>query len=64
MNTCGLQEEVDVKFVTPAPTDELLVAEAKSGDHPAFVELWKRHSKNARSIWPIGLQEIETTPRT
>jgi RNA polymerase sigma-70 factor (ECF subfamily) len=47
MNTCGLQEEVNVKFVTTAPTDELLVAEAKSGDHPAFVELWKRHSKNA-----------------
>ena len=24
--------------------DEALVAAAKSGDHPAFLELWRRHS--------------------
>jgi len=29
------------------PTDEGLVAAAKSGDHAAFVELWERHSNTA-----------------
>jgi RNA polymerase sigma-70 factor (ECF subfamily) len=33
-----------VKFVSPTPTDEVLVAAAKLGDHPAFLELWTRHS--------------------
>lgn len=28
-------------------TDDALVVEAKSGDHPAFLELWRRHSKTA-----------------
>ena len=36
-----------VKFVAAAPTDEALVAAAKSGDHPAFLELWTRHSNSA-----------------
>jgi len=36
-----------VKFVAPAPTDEVLVAAAKLGDHPAFLELWTRHSNKA-----------------
>jgi RNA polymerase sigma-70 factor (ECF subfamily) len=36
-----------VKFVAPAPTDEVLVAAAKSGDRPAFLELWTRHSSRA-----------------
>ena len=36
-----------VKFVAPAPTDEVLVASAKLGDHPAFLELWTRHSNRA-----------------
>jgi RNA polymerase sigma-70 factor (ECF subfamily) len=34
----------NVKFVSPTPTDEVLVASAKLGDHPAFLELWTRHS--------------------
>jgi RNA polymerase sigma-70 factor (ECF subfamily) len=33
-----------VKFVSPTPTDEVFVAAAKLGDHPAFLELWTRHS--------------------
>jgi RNA polymerase sigma-70 factor, ECF subfamily len=37
----------NVKFAAPAPTDEVLVAAAKLGDHPAFVELWTRHSNTA-----------------
>jgi RNA polymerase sigma-70 factor, ECF subfamily len=36
-----------VTFVATAPTDEDLIAAAKSGDHPAFVELWTRHSSRA-----------------
>jgi len=37
----------NVKFAASTATDEDLVAAAKSGDHPAFVELWTRHSKTA-----------------
>jgi hypothetical protein len=37
----------NVKFATPASTDEALVAAAKSGDHQAFLELWTRHSSRA-----------------
>ena len=36
-----------VTFVATAPTDESLIAAAKSGDHPAFLELWTRHSSRA-----------------
>jgi hypothetical protein len=48
----GLTKEEDeilasVKIAAPAPTDEVLVAAAKSGDHPAFLELWARHSNRA-----------------
>ena len=34
----------DVKFVASTSTDEVLVAAAKLGDHPAFLELWTRYS--------------------
>jgi RNA polymerase sigma-70 factor (ECF subfamily) len=37
----------NVKFAASTATDEDLVAAAKSGDHPAFAELWTRHSKTA-----------------
>jgi RNA polymerase sigma-70 factor (ECF subfamily) len=40
----------NVKFAAPAPTDEVLVAAAKFGDHHAFAELWKRHSKTAFNV--------------
>jgi RNA polymerase sigma-70 factor (ECF subfamily) len=33
-----------VKLVDPTATDAVLVAAAKLGDHPAFSELWTRHS--------------------
>jgi RNA polymerase sigma-70 factor, ECF subfamily len=35
----------NLELVAPTPTDEVLVAAAKLGDHPAFLELWRRHSK-------------------
>jgi RNA polymerase sigma-70 factor, ECF subfamily len=49
MNSPTQQDELlaSVKCVAPAPTDEVLVAAAKSGDHPAFLELWTRHSNRA-----------------
>jgi len=37
----------NVKVVAPGPTDEVLVAAAKLGDHAAFLELWTRHSNKA-----------------
>ena len=46
MNTLGFQDEIDMKLVAPA-TDEALVAAAKLGNHPAFAELWTRHSNTA-----------------
>ncbi len=39
MESNRLQNEINVKFAASAATDEDLVAVAKSGDHPAFVEL-------------------------
>jgi RNA polymerase sigma-70 factor, ECF subfamily len=47
MDTLRLQAEIDVKLVVSAATDESLVAAAKLGDHPAFAELWARHSRMA-----------------
>jgi RNA polymerase sigma-70 factor (ECF subfamily) len=37
----------NVKFDALVPTDDILVAGAKLGDHHAFTELWTRHSKTA-----------------
>jgi Sigma-70 region 2 len=47
MNTLEFQDEIDMKLVAPAATDEALVAAAKLGNHPAFAELWTRHSNTA-----------------
>ena len=45
MESCGAQDGIDVKFIVRA--DEDLVAAAKLRDHPAFAELWTRHSNTA-----------------
>src|SRR5882724_10056900 len=45
MESYGLQDGIDLKFIVPA--DEDLVAAAKLRDHPAFAELWTRHSNTA-----------------
>jgi RNA polymerase sigma-70 factor (ECF subfamily) len=47
MKLCVLKEEVNINSIIPSATDEALVEEAKSGDHAAFAELWKRHTKRA-----------------
>ena len=41
------QEEFSVKVLAPAASDEVLVEMAKLRDHPAFAELWNRHSNTA-----------------
>jgi RNA polymerase sigma-70 factor (ECF subfamily) len=50
MDTCGLQDEIDLKFLVPAATDEVLVGAAKLGDRHAFAELWRRHSNTAFKV--------------
>ena len=50
IQSCGLQGEINTNFVDPAPTDEVLVAAAKSGNHPAFGELWRRYSNTVFKI--------------
>jgi len=47
MNICHSQNEISVKLLAPAATDEVLVGAAKLGDRPAFGELWERHSYKA-----------------
>jgi RNA polymerase sigma-70 factor (ECF subfamily) len=47
MDTLRLQDEIAVKLAVPVAADEVLVAAAKLGDHPAFAELWTRHSHTA-----------------
>jgi len=36
--------DISVKMLAVFATDEVLVEAAKSGDRPAFAELWERHS--------------------
>jgi RNA polymerase sigma factor (sigma-70 family) len=47
MESSGVQNEINVKFVGSVATDEALVAASKIGDHSSFVELWTRHSNRA-----------------
>jgi RNA polymerase sigma factor (sigma-70 family) len=50
MESCELQDEINLKIIGTDETDEALVAAAKLGDHPAFVELWTRYSNTAFKI--------------
>ncbi len=50
IQSCRLQNEINANFADPATTDEVLVAAAKLGNHPAFGELWTRHSNTAFKI--------------
>jgi RNA polymerase sigma-70 factor (ECF subfamily) len=45
MQSYGHQDEINVNLIGPA--DEDLVAAARLRDHPAFAELWTRHSNRA-----------------
>jgi RNA polymerase sigma-70 factor, ECF subfamily len=50
MNICSSQDEISVKLLAAAATDEVLVGAAKSGDRPAFAELWERHSSTVFKV--------------
>ena len=50
MNICSSQDEISVKLLAAAATDEVLVGAAKLGDRPAFAELWERHSNTAFNV--------------
>src|SRR5260370_10218192 len=50
MNICRSQDEIGVKLLAAAATDEVLVGAAKLGDRPAFAELWERHSNTAFNV--------------
>jgi RNA polymerase sigma factor (sigma-70 family) len=50
IQSCGLQGEINAAFVGPATTDEVLVSAAKSGNYPAFGELWRRHSNTVFKV--------------
>ena len=50
MNICGSQEEISVKLLPAAATDEMLVEAARLGNRPAFAELWERHSNRAFKV--------------
>jgi RNA polymerase sigma-70 factor, ECF subfamily len=46
IDTCCPDNEISLKLLAAA-ADEVLVAAARSGDRPAFAELWNRHSNTA-----------------
>jgi RNA polymerase sigma-70 factor, ECF subfamily len=50
MNICSPQDEISVKLLVAAATDEVLVGAAKLGNRPAFAELWERHSNTAFKV--------------
>jgi RNA polymerase sigma-70 factor, ECF subfamily len=50
MHTDSSQEKITLQLLTGAATDEVLVDAARSGDRPAFAELWKRHSNTAFNV--------------
>jgi hypothetical protein len=58
----------NVKFAASAATDEDLVAAAKSGDHPAFVEegsvLVLRPLWRSRTVRPGSIGRLQTRRRT
>jgi RNA polymerase sigma-70 factor, ECF subfamily len=52
VNSQRQQDELlaSMELVASAATDEVLVAAAKSGDRPAFAELWQRHSNTVFKV--------------
>jgi RNA polymerase sigma-70 factor, ECF subfamily len=47
IDTCSSDNELSLKLLAAAATDEVLVAAAKLADRPAFGELWERPSNTA-----------------
>ena len=50
MNIWCSQDEINVKLLAAAATDEVLVEAAKVGDRPAFAEQWEGHSNTALKV--------------
>jgi RNA polymerase sigma-70 factor, ECF subfamily len=50
MNICSSQDEISVKLLATAATDEVLVGAARLGGRPAFAELWERHSSTVFKV--------------
>jgi RNA polymerase sigma-70 factor, ECF subfamily len=47
IDTCNSDNEISLKLLAAAASDEVLIAAAKLGDRTAFGELWERHSNIA-----------------
>ena len=61
MDICRPQDEMSGEFLAASAADEVLVAAAKSGDGPAFAELWERHSKRAfKKVHRITRNQADT----
>jgi len=59
MNMCRSQDQISVRL-SPATSDETLVAVAKLGDRSAFAELWNRHSRTAfKKVYQIMKNEAD-----
>ena len=59
MDMCRSQDPISVRL-SPATSDETLVAVAKSGDRSAFAELWNRHSRTAfQKVFQIMKNEAD-----
>ena len=59
MDMCRSQDPISVRL-SPATSDETLVAVAKSGDRSAFAELWNRHSRTAfKKVFQIMKNEAD-----
>jgi hypothetical protein len=63
MDTRGLRDEINVKLVVPAATDEVLVAAAKLGVTPPLRSCG-RATRIQHSRWPIASWETETMQKT
>ncbi|HEY6765200.1 MAG TPA: sigma-70 family RNA polymerase sigma factor [Candidatus Sulfotelmatobacter sp.] len=50
MNICSSQDEISVKLLAAAATDEVLVGAAKLGGRSAFADLWERHSSTVFKV--------------
>src|SRR3984885_3871663 len=59
MDMCRSQDQISVRL-SPATSDETLVAVAKLGDRSAFAELWNRHSRTAfKKVYQIMKNEAD-----
>jgi hypothetical protein len=63
MNSYLSSGNIESLFVLENTNDEMLVTAAKVGEHSAFSELWRRHSKGYSAVY-IELLAIEKMQKT